>query len=175
MKIISIFLISILIGPFLIITHELGHFIADIFLGIDSRLQYANVDGPDPCSSEFPLSTCLISVGAGPLTTLLMVGITTFLFYRTDKIVFFILGGGFSGRAIYNFYKTNTDELQIDNALRLPRYTTYIITLIISLILIFLLIKRLKEDKIKTTAIAIAGLLIGAFIWLFLLGPIILP
>ena len=176
MKLLAIFLLSLILVPVSIIIHEFGHIVAHIVLGFPFILHYADVTGLEgSCEKDIGVSNCIISSLAGPLTTLLLGGIMVFIFRKTKNIFFFVFGLTLAGRSFVSPVLGMADENLINLLLKLPPYSIYLLTLSISIFYSFILIKNLENDKIKIVFTTIIGSLVGAFLWLRLIGPLLLP
>jgi len=173
---IKIFLLCLILVPSAILIHELGHIIASVLLGFPFVLHYNRVSGLEgSCEKDIGVLNCIINSAAGPLMTLLMGGIMVYLFKKRKNIFFFVFGSIFAGRAFVNPLLGMGDENLINILLKLPPYTIYLITLVISLLYAFILVKNLEENRVKVICATIIGSLVGLFLWFNLIGPLILP
>jgi hypothetical protein len=172
----KIFILCLILAPVAILIHEFGHIIAHIIFGYPFVLHYASVSGLEgSCENSIGGFNCIIIDTAGSLMTIIMGLIMAFLFKRTKNVFFFVFGSMFAGRAFMSLFLGVSDENIISLLLGLRPYTIYEITLIASIINAITLLMELERDRIKILSMTIIGGITGIFLWLNIIGPLILP
>lgn len=194
-------ILSAIFFPIWTVWHEFGHFLSAKILGWDAHLEFAGtlvfpkdniwalLDPEIACSS-----THLIITATGPIFTWLIIIIAFFLFLKTRK-EYFLIGLQFAGIHLFNFVfvifsflepifnqilftlpKGKSDYTKITTCLNLPRYLLHLLTFIMATIILILAVRIIpKERRITIMIAAVIGSAIGAVLWVFILGPNILP
>jgi len=172
----KIFILCLILAPVAILIHEFGRIVAHIIFGYPFVLHYASVSGSEgSCENSIGGFNCIIIDTAGSLMTIIMGLIMAFLFKRTKNVLFFVFGSMFAGRAFMNLFLGVSDENVISLLLGLRPYTIYEITLIASILNAVILLMELQRDRIKILLVTIIGGITGIFLWLNVIGPLILP
>jgi len=189
------FIIATAVGT---LSHEYGHYIVARSLGYKASIHYAYTDIDD---TEFPgsINSLWISVG-GPLQTLLtgtiglilliaykksfkarqelilgqwaLVFITLFWLRQAINLIIWLVSYLFIKR-----FSFGGDEIRIALKLGLPFWSLAITTGITGMIILYIVIFKFipKQQRLTFVLSGIVGGMAGYILWLYLLGPALLP
>jgi hypothetical protein len=192
------FIIAIIVGT---LTHELGHFITAKLLGFNAHINYASTyySKSNPNQSFGRSDFLLITLG-GPIQTMLTGTIGLFFIciyhksYRIAQILSFAqwivifislfwlrqTANFFTGLGTFIFFgrvSNHSDELRLDRYLGLPCCTLTILTAAIGIIVLLIINFRFIPVKQRLTFIlsGLTGGISGYILWLYILGPKLMP
>lgn len=187
------FIFTTIIGT---LSHECGHYIAATLMGIKAHISYGMTSfihySKNVSSNEW-----LWIIVAGPLQTMLTGTVGFLLLFKfvkptsnlsfTQWILVFLalfwlrqpanLFSGIANLLATGNYPQNGDEIKLSRHFNIPGLAISIVTAIIGIIISTIVVFKFVPVNQRFTFIlaGITGGLIGAFVWLCWLGPVIMP
>jgi hypothetical protein len=192
------FVLATIVGT---LTHEFGHYITAKLLGFDAHIKYASTyyTKSNPNQSFGRSDIILITLG-GPIQTMLTGTIGLFFLciyhksYRIAQQLSFIqwtlifislfwlrqTANFFTGLGTYIIFgkvSNHSDEIRLDRYFGLHGWTLTTLTATIGIIVLSIIVFRLIPLKQRLTFIlsGLIGGISGYILWLYILGPKLIP
>lgn len=182
------------------LSHEFGHFLVARFLGFNARIGYAYTSLVGTFDKEIYINNWQIFILGGPMQTLLtsLIGLII-LFYNKQKFVsaeklrfwqwltvlislFWLrqtanFAVGLFGYFQRGYFRVSGDESRLSFSFGLPVWTLdFLGGLIGALILAYIIFHIIpQKQRLTFMSAGLVGGISGYILWLFLIGPIILP
>lgn len=174
----AFFIFAIFVPAITIFLHELGHFFAAKLVGFEgTKLSFDHTYfGFIDRDSITPK---LLALLGGPVSSILQVLACVILLKYFKHPIFYIIGIFSQGRIMKFLANPATlDESKIAIILDIPSWIPIAISTATFIAALIYFGRKLKTEGTKLLVvmpIIIAGLLVGSFLWIGVLGPMLLP
>jgi hypothetical protein len=184
------FLVGLVLFPSFILIHECGHFVAGLSFGLETKLHYAITNFKGTQAQLTPKVNLIITL-AGPLTDAVQMVLgfgwlwmlrrhrktspASFLDWTATALALHACRWlrGFTGLPAN---PQPDDEAFISKALGLPSWLLpYCLTLMALIVLVAIIRQHAVGQRLVPFSAIMLGGCIGCALWMWLIGPIILP
>lgn len=177
-KIAIALIISLFIPAISIFLHELGHYIIAFFSGFTESIIHYQYLEILPRTNDISFKVRSLSLIGGPISSIFQVLISLFFIYKGSNNPIFYGFGLFSQIQILRFMPNieDSEEFRFGIYQNIPGITIWLFSFIIFIIGIgYILIIIIRRKQYYEFVGLLIGLILGFLIWMYLLGPVIMP